>query len=169
MTDRRLITTALVLVALLTTGAGRGEDLRATALAVHNRERAALGLPPLTWSPKLAAAAAVWAEELASRGTLDHAPWSARRGQGENLAMGSAGAFSSAALMRGWVREQRYFRYAAFPEFSTTGRWQDVGHYTQMIWKGTTQVGCATARGRRFDFIVCRYAPPGNYVGRKPY
>ncbi|MDO9222882.1 MAG: CAP domain-containing protein [Caulobacter sp.] len=169
MTDRRCLAAVLALATLLAAGAARAEDLRATALNVHNREREALGLPPLTWSPRLAQAAAQWAEGLADRGEMEHSPWNARRGQGENLAMGTRGAFSSAALMRGWVREKRYFRYAAFPEFSSTGRWQDVAHYTQMIWKGTTQVGCARARGRRFDFLVCRYAPPGNYVGRKPY
>lgn len=169
MPDHRLTPVVLALAALLASGAARAEDLRATALNVHNREREELGLPPLTWSPRLAQAAAQWADILADRGRMEHAPWKARRGQGENLAMGTRGAFSSAALMRGWVREKRDFRYAAFPAFSATGRWQDVGHYTQMIWKGTTQVGCARARGQRFDFLVCRYSPPGNYVGRKPY
>ena len=53
-----------------------------------------------------------------------------------------------------------------FPNVSRTGRWKDVAHYTQMIWKGTTNVGCAmhVAAGR--TYLICRYSPPGNADGR---
>ena len=44
-----------------------------------------------------------------------------------------------------------------------------TGHYTQMVWKGTTEVGCATASGTELTYLVCRYSPPGNIVGQKPY
>ena len=42
-----------------------------------------------------------------------------------------------------WVEEKQYFQPGTFPNVSRTGQWKDVAHYTQMIWKGTTNVGCA--------------------------
>jgi hypothetical protein len=47
--------------------------------------------------------------------------------------------------------------------------WHVVGHYTQMIWRGTTRIGCALASSRRWDVLVCRYGPPGNFIGEMPY
>ena len=49
---------------------------------------------------------------------------------------------------------------------SATGNWVDVAHYTQMIWKGTTHVGCAYHQGGPWTYLICRYSPPGNVDGR---
>jgi pathogenesis-related protein 1 len=45
------------------------------------------------------------------------------------------------------------------------------GHYTQVVWKTTTTVGCAIAvcEDSREQVWVCQYQPPGNWVGEKPY
>ena len=63
--------------------------------------------------------------------------------------------------------EGRDFVNGVTPAFSRTGKWQDVSHYTQMIWRNTTRVGCAIASNRRDDYLVCRYSPPGNVVGQR--
>jgi hypothetical protein len=42
---------------------------------------------------------------------------------------------------------------------------EDVGHYTQVAWRGTSQVGCARATGQKTDVLVCRYNNAGNYIG----
>ena len=68
-----------------------------------------------------------------------------------------------------WVTERRDFVNAPTPGFSRTGRWQDVAHYTQIIWRGTSAVGCAVAANARDEYLVCRYAPAGNVVGRGAY
>jgi hypothetical protein len=38
-----------------------------------------------------------------------------------------------------------------------------------MVWSTTTDVGCAIASSATTDYLVCRYSPPGNYVGQKAY
>lgn len=140
--------------------------IQARILALHNRERAAVGAPPLAWDPVLAAAAASYGPTLASLGRLAHSPRASRPGQRENLAMGTAGHYGLEDLVEMWIEEKRNFRPGTFPDVSRTGRWADVGHYTQMIWKGTTNVGCALHAARGRNYLICRYSPPGNADGR---
>ena len=142
-------------------------DFPSRVLAVHNRHRAAAGVPRLTWDRRLAAEAARYGPALgALGGRLAHSPRAGRRGQGENLWMGTAGVFAVEAMVGSWADERRYFRPGIFPAVSTTRNWADVGHYTQMIWRGTTHLGCALHRSRRWDYLICRYAPSGNVDGR---
>ena len=142
-------------------------DVPTRILAVHNRERAAVRVPPLRWDPALATAAAGYAARLAAVGRLEHSPRNSRPGQSENLWMGSAGHYSPEQMVGNWVREKARFRAGVFPNVSSTGDWMDVSHYSQMIWPATTGVGCALHRARASDFLVCRSAPRGNIDGRR--
>ncbi len=137
-------------------------DMAGRLLAAHNMERTRVGVPPLRWSPALAAAAAAYGPSLATRLRLEHSPRGSRPGQSENLWRGSAGRFSPEQMVASWASERRYFRPGIFPAVSSTTRWMDVGHYTQMIWRGTTSVGCALYRARQWDYLICRYSPRGN-------
>ena len=134
-------------------------------LAVHNRERAAAGVPPLRWDAGLAAGAQAYAAELGRTGRLVHSARQTRQGAGENLWRGTAGAFSAEHMADDWARERRMFRPGVFPNVSTTGNWADVAHYTQMIWRTTERVGCGLHRSAQWDYLVCRYAPAGNVDG----
>jgi hypothetical protein len=139
----------------------------ARILAAHNRERMRLGIAPLQWDPALAAAAASYGPTLARLGRLQHSPGADRRSQRENLWMGTRGAFSPEQMVGGWLAERAYFRSGqTFPYVSRTGKWADVAHYTQVVWRSTTRVGCAIYPSRRWDFLICRYSPPGNIDGR---
>ena len=135
-------------------------------LNAHNRERAAVRVQPLVWDVALARAAGDYARQLASSGTLRHSPRQVRAGQGENLWMGTRGAYASSQMIAGWSSEKRVFRPGLFPAITTTGNWADAGHYSQMIWPTTTRLGCAIASNPSADFLVCRYAPGGNIDGR---
>jgi hypothetical protein len=68
-------------------------------------------------------------------------------------------------MVDGWGSEKR--DYHGDPV--TLDNLARVGHYTQMVWRGTTLVGCALALGRNSEVLVCRYSPPGNFLGRQPY
>ncbi len=136
-------------------------------LKAHNKYRSSVGLPPLRWSNQLAAQAGKWANYLSRNRSFQHSKTS---GQGENLWMGTSRRFSFTQMVDSWGDEKKYFKYGTFPNVSSTGNWADVGHYTQIVWKNTTQVGCAGVDGGDGNYrLVCRYVSPGNYRGQKPF
>lgn len=138
----------------------------ARLLAAQNRERAAIGMPPLAWDPALASAAASYGPVLAAFGRLQHSPTQTRPGQRENLWRGPTNTYSPEQMVATWSGEKRFFRPGIFPMVSSTGNWFDVSHYTAMIWRTTTRVGCALYKTPRWEYLVCRYSPPGNIDGR---
>lgn len=134
-------------------------------LTAHNGERERTGAAPLIWSEELEDEARDWAEELMATGRFAHDP--RMHGHGENLWTGwGVRSFTPEQMVGEWIAEKANFRPGVFPRVSRTANWTDVGHYTQLIWPGTTHVGCAiAARGDR-AILACRYAPPGNIDGR---
>lgn len=138
-------------------------------LVAHNQERLNLGLEPLSWNPALAQSAQRWADYLAASGRFEHAPENRQAPEGENLWAGTKGYFAPEAMVGAWIREKQFFRPGVFPNNSTTGRVEDVGHYTQLVWRATSEVGCAEASSVREDILVCRYAEAGNYLGERPF
>ena len=144
---------------------GATGELAARLLAAHNRERALVGHPPLAWDPDLAASAASYGPTLASLGRLVHSPRETRPGQRENLAKAWHGTLTPEQLVDLWSREKRMLQPGLFPAVSRTGQWEDVAHYTQMVWPTTTRVGCAVFAAD-WDYLICRYSPPGNIDGK---
>jgi pathogenesis-related protein 1 len=131
-------------------------------LDAHNAVRARVGVPPLVWSDKLARAAEEWAETLIKDGTFRH---NSHSPYGENLYAIGGGEFLPQQIVNGWAAEAKDYDLAANkckPE-------RMCGHYTQIVWRETRQVGCGVARGGNREVWVCEYSPPGNYVGQKPY
>lgn len=143
----------------------RSSDFAVEVLQAHNEERAANGVPALIWNDDLARDAADWANKLKGSATLRHA---AVRGQGENLWLGSKGYYAPSTIVGHWIEEKADYRPGRFPNISRTGNWSDVGHYTQIIWRNTREVGCAVATDAEFDYLVCRYFPAGNWMGEDP-
>jgi hypothetical protein len=152
-----------------------GTDLtvnrEARLLAAHNRERDALGLPLLRWDPQLEVSAARWGEHLKRIGTLVHYESDPNDDdpEGENLWAGTRGYYSPEAMVGLWIEEKKHFKPGRFPNNSRTGRVDDVGHYTQLMWRSTGRVGCAVTQNKREEFLVCRYSEGGNVLGEKPF
>ena len=138
-------------------------------LSSHNRERDALGLKPLHWNNNLAKDAQKWSDYLAKSGRFEHSTGNSTRSQGENIWGGTPGVFSAEAMVDSWSSEKRHFKNGIFPAVSMTGKMRDVGHYTQIIWRKSTQLGCARSRGNSEEILVCRYSAPGNMIGEKPF
>jgi pathogenesis-related protein 1 len=126
----------------------------------HNAVRAAIRLPQLVWSDKLAQRAQDWADTLLARRQFAHRPKSP---YGENLFEITGGSAIPAQVVKAWAGEAKDYDYKS-------NRCHDVcGHYTQIVWRNTKEVGRAVARGGGREVWVCNYDPPGNYVGERPY
>lgn len=118
-------------------------------------------VPPVAWSDAVAATSQEWANHLrdAEDCGLEHAR---DTGYGENLAAGTNVGAERAVEM--WASEIEDYTYS--PEYTFSS---GTGHYTQIVWRKTTHIGCASARCSRSTVVVCRYSPPGNYLGQQIY
>lgn len=130
-------------------------NIQTVMLTAHNAHRAKHCVPAVTWNANLAASAQQWANACKF----------AHGQSGENLSAGTAQ--TAQAAVDGWYAEIAKYNFAA-------PRWSPgVGHFTQVVWRSTTQIGCAVAScdaGTIFPtfksfFYVCRYAPAGNVTG----
>jgi len=156
---------------VLTAAPGRpavdDESFRSIVLAAHDRERREVGSAPLVWDEGLAADAAEWGARLARTRTFEHCSnvGCPTGDQGENLWMGSRGAYSLRRMLEGWSEEKKLLAHM--------GSWEDdyhaVGHYTQMVWHSTTRVGCAITSNRSDEYLTCRYLEAGNVMGSSPF
>jgi hypothetical protein len=146
-------------------------------LAVHNALRLTLGVPPLVWSDRLAAVAQGWANTLLARNQFVHRP---NLVLGENLfeIKGPDAHASPTQVVQDWAAESRIYNYgsntcgpAGKRAAAQNGMQLSLGcgHYTQLVWRTTKEVGCAVARGDNREVWVCNYDPRGNWVGVRPY
>ena len=120
----------------------QGEDLVSIILTLHNQERAAVGVPPLTWSDSLAAHAQPWADKVYETGDSSHSSGVADFGiYGENMAWGGGPSFATPTwLAQTWANEKSDY-VPGTPASDSTG------HYTQMVDKQSTEVGCGFTSG----------------------
>ncbi|KAK6199564.1 PR-1-like protein, partial [Scheffersomyces amazonensis] len=129
-------------------------------LAAHNEKRALHGVPNLTWDNAIAEYAANYA---ASNFNCNNVQLIHSGGPyGENLAAGYPGGYSP---VDAWYNEISLYNFAD-PGFS-----ESTGHFTQVVWKGTSRLGCArvicdNAWGQ---YTICEYTDTrGNIVGTDP-
>jgi hypothetical protein len=162
-----LLAAAPVLISGTTLTANMDDRL----LAAHNRERSTAGIPALGWSEELEASAKLWADHLARSGAFEHSNVDPNDSdpEGENLWAGTRGHYAPEAMVGLWIAEREHFKPGRFPANSKTGRVADVGHYTQLMWRRSSHVGCAVAAGAEDDVLVCRYTQAGNVEGERPF
>ena len=137
----------------------------------HNQVRKEIGSPELTWSRELATYAQEWADHLAYENgcKMENHKKPELNGEplGENLFWGSsAETYHPLDASISWSNEKKLYRYGKFG----VGNWHEFGHYTQMIWKNTKQVGVGVAVCKNGALmVVASYYPAGNYLGQVPY
>ncbi|WP_077350959.1 CAP domain-containing protein [Algoriphagus sp. A40] len=138
-------------------------------LDAHNSLREEVSVPPLVWSEDLAKEAQKWAKKVAKMNeeeawVLEHSG----SGFGENIAGGYITGDTPAQRVKlGWGEEEKV-------NFDTNTRkclpGTTCGHYTQIVWRNTTKVGCGMAVNPNGKYIlVCNYDPPGNFNNEPAY
>ncbi len=137
-------------------------ELARDMLARHNAVRARVGTAPLVWSQPLAVVAQNWANKLIATGQFAH---SHNPNYGENLFEIMSAAATPTQVVDSWADEVRDYDYSS----NTCRASAMCGHYTQVVWSDTKELGCAVTRGAGKEIWVCEYNPPGNWTGRKPY
>jgi pathogenesis-related protein 1 len=126
----------------------------------HNRIRQSHGVEPLAWSESLSQYAKEWADRLAAEGRLYHHP---NPRYGENLYLISGGDASADEVVGSWASEEKDYDYKSN---SCRSR---CGHYTQIVWRDSKEVGCGVGQSGKIQVWVCEYNPPGNVIGEPPY
>lgn len=135
----------------------------------HNCARRRYGLTPLVWDWQLAA----HAQEHADRCIWNHASLIGLGvpGEGENLSL----AMGRPVGVDGWLAEEPFYDCVNANCRPPTAD-KMCGHWTQILWHNTGRVGCGRKRCASLqsapgflnsDILVCRYTPPGNYVGQR--
>lgn len=128
-------------------------------LKTHNDLRDLHGVPSLKWSPALSKEAQAWAEKLSRNDELRHADKEERKFKGENICRMS-NHYDVTDAVRIWYSEINSYKYDS-PGFSF-----DTGHFTQIVWRDTTEIGVGTCKSRdgSLTYIVARYNPAGNVL-----
>ena len=153
----------------------------AGTVAAHNSWRAQVGTQPLGWNNDLATVAQQWADQLATTGgcRLAHRPDLATvlpgGALGENLYIASASpnppVVTGRDAVNSWGNEIQWYDAATHTCNAPAG--ESCGHYTQVVWSTTTEVGCGTATcasgGFQSVIWVCNYRPAGNVAGQNPF
>ena len=128
----------------------------------HNHWRKEVGIGPLKWSDKLAKVAQGWANKQSKKDCgCVHSPDDK---YGENIYCSEGIDSDPKDIVDDWASEKEYYDHVK-------GRCKggECGHYTQIVWQKTTEVGCGMAKCGGKEIWVCNYNPPGNYVNQKPY
>jgi len=146
---------------------------RNSVLSEHNTLRATHHSPSLTLSDSLNASAQAHAESILQTGVFRHSSFDERNGAGENLYYAMLANLSDLPtygddVVRSWYREVSNYDYDHGSYSSATG------HFTQVVWKSTSELGCGVAQGRKKHYsnefnviyVVCHYQSAGNYMGQ---
>ncbi|KAK3706764.1 hypothetical protein QZH41_004503 [Actinostola sp. cb2023] len=129
-------------------------------LDAHNNYRGKHNVPALTWSNELAREAQVWAKNIAKKNKLMHAK-DRKSGEGENIFMSSGADFDESGVNAtdSWYSEVKNY------DFKKGGHQPSTGHFTQVVWKSSAELGMARSKAKNGSvFVVARYKPGGNMM-----
>ncbi|XP_028313707.1 Golgi-associated plant pathogenesis-related protein 1-like isoform X2 [Gouania willdenowi] len=131
------------------------ESFQKEFLDSHNAYRAMHKAPPMALSEELMASAQKWANHLLALGKLEHSS----TGNGENVFFMSS---SSGLKLTGKEAVNSWYNEVKDYNFSRPGFQGNTGHFTQVVWKASTELGVGMATDGKEAFVVGQYHPAGN-------
>lgn len=152
-----------IIFAILVAHTTLAQNTQRDYVNTHNKARSAVNVGNVSWNNTVQTYAQDYANKRKSDCKLVHSggPY------GENIFWGSSTTFSGVDAVNGWVSEKQYYDYNT----NSCASGHQCGHYTQVVWRSSTQIGCArvVCDNNAGVFITCNYYPQGNIVGQKPY
>jgi len=143
---------------------------------MHNklrRQEGAANMEALHYNAKLARLAQTWSQ----RCVFEHGqpPFSQSdvgfKNLGQNIFAHSKPDFKVEDAVQAWYDEKKDYHY----DTTQCNSGKICGHYTAVTWAKTTEIGCGMtfcpmiSGIAKAHFIVCNYAPAGNFQGEKNY
>nr|DAD38891.1 TPA_asm: hypothetical protein HUJ06_013213 [Nelumbo nucifera] len=151
----------ILMVGLALLHVSEAQDSPQDYINAHNEARRAVGVGPMTWDNTLAG----YAQRYANQRIGDCAMKHSNGPYGENLAAAMP-SLSGTNAVKMWVNEKQFYDYNS----NSCAAGKVCGHYTQVVWRSSVRLGCAKVHcNNGWDFVICNYAPRGNYVGQRPY
>jgi len=144
-------------------------------LGVDGRQPKAANMRQLVWNDELAEIAQRWINQCAGahdkNRRTDEFSW-----VGQNWAMSSNGNKDqqqslATSFVQMWYDEVKDMSKKALtdPTGKNNGKTGVIGHYTQVVWAETTDVGCGYIASSKGSYMACNYGPGGNVAGKRVY
>jgi hypothetical protein len=165
------------------------KEWKQTLLDRENEARARHGVQPLKMLDELTKSAQKWADKIGKDCRMYHSQIQDRMYKGNAPAgnLGNLKGYTGENLMAGstktdkgpaayisanyWYDEIRLYPYpGGFKGQGTDPLFPKIGHFTQMVWKGTKYVGYGYAQNPKCKndqgmYVVAHYYPIGNIIG----
>uniref|UniRef100_A0AC35TVW9 SCP domain-containing protein n=1 Tax=Rhabditophanes sp. KR3021 TaxID=114890 RepID=A0AC35TVW9_9BILA len=129
--------------------------LNYTYFTDHNKYRVKHGVEPLQYNVSLEAQAQEYSKELASMKKLQHSHYPH---QGENIGMASTSIATN--IVSNMYDEIKMY------DFDNPGFSLETGHFTQLIWKHSKNMGTGITCEDNVCWVCFRYLPSGNILGK---
>ena len=134
----------------------------------HNVLRAKHNAPALTKLADIAKLAQTTVDGCVKAGNLVHTTNEYKnQWVGQNLFVSGGGVPTADMILNSWyTSEEKNYDYSK----GASKNGNTIGHFTQVVWKSSKQIGCAYATGtwsgyRNSYFVCCNYFPGGNMLG----
>lgn len=139
------------------------DEFAKTMLAIHSDYRALHNAPPLSWDEQIASDArsdsALCVYEHTSKGRY-----------AQNIAMGSGRSLSGEDSVRMWYDEIKDYNFSTHQSVDPENKAIQIGHFTNIVWKGAVGLGCGIAfcpshsfgGSRGATLVFCNYKSGGN-------
>ncbi|XP_077988363.1 Golgi-associated plant pathogenesis-related protein 1-like [Glandiceps talaboti] len=140
------------------------KNLRQDVLKCHNKYRSKHSASSLKLNDSLNKTAQDWAEQMAKSDRFGHRP-NGKYGENIYYAMNSRGlgTLTGQSVVQSWYDEIKNYN------FKRGGFSSGTGHFTQVVWKGSKELGLGFAPSRNRAntwYVVANYNPAGNVQGQ---